>query len=107
VDALQRAADQLLDHVLAEQIPWVRETVERLAPLVDERLTQGRAAAGAGLGQATRMAPHVVAARQHPWLLVGGALLVSYLVTAGGSHAPTPPPAQPRHPQTPPASDQP
>jgi hypothetical protein len=63
VDALQCATDQLLDYVLAEQIPWARETVERLAPLVDERLIQGQAAAGVVLGQAKRMAPHVAAAR--------------------------------------------
>jgi hypothetical protein len=104
LDALQRAADHLLDHVLAEQVPWARETVERLAPLVDESLAQGQAAAGAVLGQAKRVIPQIAAVHQHPWVMVGSALLVSYLVAGEASRAPTPPPVQP---QTPSASDQP
>jgi hypothetical protein len=105
LEALKRAADHLLDHVLAEQVPWARETVERLAPLVDESLAQGQAAAGAVLEQTKRMGPQVAAGRQHPWVMLGSALLVSYLVAGGGSRAPTPPPAQRRRPQTPPAAD--
>jgi hypothetical protein len=106
LDELKRSADHLLDHVLAEQVPWARETVERLSPLVDESLAQGQAAAGAVFEQAKRVVPQVAAVHQHPWVVLGSALLVSYLVAGGDYRAPTPPPAQPRRPQTPPASDQ-
>ena len=95
LDALKRTADQLPDYVLVEQVPWVRDTVERLAPLVDEGLARGRASAGAVLEWAKGAAPHVAAAQQYPWRLLGSALLVSYLVAGGDSRAPTPPPSQP------------
>jgi hypothetical protein len=105
LDELKRAADHLLDHILAEQVPWARETVERLAPLVDESLAQGQAAAGAVLGQAKQVMPQIAAVQQHPWVILGSALLVTYFVAGGDSRAPTPPPVQPRPPQTPSASD--
>jgi hypothetical protein len=92
-----------LDRGLAAQIAWARETVEGLAPLLDERLAQGPASAEAAFEQAKGAVPHAAAAQQHPWLLLGGALLISYLVAGGDSHAP---PSQPRRPQTPPASGQ-
>jgi hypothetical protein len=93
LEALKRAADQLLDHALAEQVPWAWETVERLAPLVDESLAQGQAAAGAVLERTKRVAPQDAALQPHPWVMLGSALLVGYLVAGGDSRAPTPPPA--------------
>jgi glutathione S-transferase len=95
LDDLKTAADQLLDRGIAAQLTWAQETMERLAPLLDERLAQGRASAGAAFEQAKRAVPHVAAAQQHPWLLLGGALLISYLVAGGDSRTPTPPPSQP------------
>jgi len=93
LDALKRSADHLLDRVLAEHVPWAREAAERLAPLVDESLAQGQAAAGAVLEQTKRVVPQVAAGQQHPWVILRSALLVSSLVAGGGSRAPTPPPA--------------
>jgi Beta/Gamma crystallin len=108
LDGLKRTADQLLDHVLAEQLPWARETLERLASLVDHYLVQGQATAGAVLAQAKHAVPHVTAAQQHPWVLLGSALLVGYLVGDGGARAPAPAaPAQPRRAPMSPASGQP
>jgi hypothetical protein len=100
LEDLQRTADRLLDHVLAEQLPRVRETVEGLAPRLNEALAQGQAATGAVLDQVKRGVPHVAAAQQHPWIVLGSALLVGYLVS--GRRAGTP--AQPRRPPTPPTS---
>jgi N-acetylglucosamine kinase-like BadF-type ATPase len=105
LDDLKTTADQLLDRSLA-QVTWARETLERTAPLVDECLTQGDAAAGAVLEQARRAVPHLAAAHQRPWVVLGSALLVGYLVCGARSRAPAAP-ARLGRPATSPASSQP
>jgi hypothetical protein len=105
LDDLKTTADRLLDHSLA-QVTWARETLERTAPLVDECLAQGEAAAGAVFEQARRAVPHLAAAHQRPWVALGGALLVGYLVCGVRARAPAAP-ARPGRPATSPASSQP
>jgi hypothetical protein len=105
LDDLQTTADRLLDCGFA-QVTWARETLERTAPLVDDCLAQGEAAAGAILEQARRAVPHLAAAHQRPWVVLGGALLVGYLVCGIRGRA-SAAPARPARPATPPASSQP
>jgi hypothetical protein len=62
--------------------------IKGMAPLLDECLTQGQAAAEAVLARARQATPHIAAVHQRPWVLVGSALLMGYFL--GSVHSPSP-----------------
>ena len=79
---------------------WAQGAMEGMAPLLDQWMAQVQAAAEAALAQARRATPHLAAVHQRPWVLVGSALLMGYLL---GSLRALSPAAHPR-PSRPPGT---